>query len=106
MPSPSTSPSPMALSRSPTPSIFKRKPSPSFAPMPSAVSYLAAVSEADARARVVHSTTPASTPALSLSSSITSYSDDPMLDESDLDNADGLALPARPPTSEQVFTTA
>ena len=72
--------------------------------MSSAISYLSAVSQADARARVA-STPPTSTPALSLSSSITSSSEDTLLDEYDLDNADGLALPPHPPNSEQVFTT-
>ena len=108
MPSPASSPSPMALSRSPTPSIFKKKPTPAFPPMPTAVSYLSAVSEADARARVA-STPPTTTPALSLSSSLTSSSDDVVLGDDDAsvyDNSDGLVLPLHPPTSEQVFTTA
>jgi serine palmitoyltransferase len=72
--------------------------------MVSAASYLSALSQADARARV-GGRPPSSTPALSLSSSITSSSEDAVLDESELDNTDGLALPAHAPTSEQVFTT-
>ena len=95
----------MALSRSPTPSVFKKKSTPAFPPMPTAVSYLSAVSEADARARVVN-TTPTVTPALSLSSSVTSSSEEVLLDQQDYDNSDGLVLPPNPPTSEQVFTTA
>ncbi|TFY77947.1 hypothetical protein EWM64_g6065 [Hericium alpestre] len=71
--------------------------------MASAASYLSAVSQADARARA-HGTTPTSTPALSLSSSITSSSEDTVLDESE-DYADGLSFPRNPPTSEQVFDT-
>jgi serine palmitoyltransferase len=74
--------------------------------MPSAASYLSALSQADARARNNHNhvRSPSSTPALSISSSLTTSSEDTSLNESD-DNTDGLALPARPPTSEQVFTT-
>jgi len=72
--------------------------------MASAASYLSALSQADARARV-GGRAPTSTPALSLSSSVTSSSEDTVLDESELDNSDGLALPAHAPTSEQVFTT-
>ncbi|KAG6820030.1 hypothetical protein H0H93_006265 [Arthromyces matolae] len=99
---PASSPSPMALSiASPTPSMFsKRK---SQAPIPSAASYLSALSQADARAR--NNRAPTATPPLSTSSSITSSSEDTVLHEYDVDNADGLALPTRPPTSEQVFTT-
>jgi serine palmitoyltransferase len=92
----------MALTRSsPTPSMFKKKSNPSL--MASASSYLAAVSQADARARVTRP--PTSTPALSLSSSITSSSEDTVLDESEDDFVAGLTHPRRPPTSEQVFTT-
>jgi serine palmitoyltransferase len=36
---------------------------------------------------------------------LTSSSEDTVLDEDGLDNADGLAIPAEPPTSQQVFTT-
>lgn len=76
---------------------------------PSAASYLSALSKADARARN-RPRSPASTPALSLSSSITDESEDTVLNDDDNDdrlqsNADGLAFPPRPPTSEQVFTT-
>ncbi|KAG6856485.1 hypothetical protein H0H87_003953 [Tephrocybe sp. NHM501043] len=100
---PASSPSPMALNiASQTPSMFtKRK---AQAPMASAASYLSALSQADARAR--SSRSPTATPALSLSSSITSSSEDTVLHEGDPDsNHDGLALPSRPPTSEQVFST-
>ncbi|KAI0057297.1 serine palmitoyltransferase 2 [Artomyces pyxidatus] len=82
----------------PTKSMFKR------APMASAKSYLSALSQADARARA-HGATPTSTPALSLSSSVTSSSEDTVLNDAELDNYDGLALPSVPPTSEQVFPT-
>ncbi len=92
----------MALkSASPTPSMFKRKASPA---LNTAAEYLSAVSEADARARA-HGSTPNSTPALSLSSSVTSSSEDTVLHELLDDNEDGLAYPRIPPTSEQVFTT-
>ena len=87
-------------SASPTPSIFKKK---SYPAMNTAASYLSAVSEADARARG-HGSTPNSTPALSLSSSVTSSSEDTVLHEEE-ENNDGLAYPRVPPTSEQVFTT-
>jgi serine palmitoyltransferase len=76
--------------------------------MASAASYLSALSQADARARNSansHGHPPTSTPALSLSSSVTSDSEDTVLNEDEDDNFDGLALPKRPPTSEQVFTT-
>ncbi|KAJ3554919.1 hypothetical protein NM688_g2856 [Phlebia brevispora] len=64
-------------SASPTPSIFKKK---SYPAMNTAASYLSAVSEADARARA-HGGTPNSTPALSLSSSVTTSSEDTVLHE-------------------------
>jgi serine palmitoyltransferase len=70
---------------------------------PDASAYLSALSQADARARR-NQGSPTSTPALSTSSSITSSSEDTVLHESD-DNADGLALPPVPPTSEQAFNT-
>lgn len=72
--------------------------------MTSAASYLSALSEADARARGL-SKSPTSTPALSLSSSITESSEDTVLNELDDDNRDGLLFPSCAPTSEQVFTT-
>ncbi|KAI0357850.1 serine palmitoyltransferase 2 [Trametes cingulata] len=72
--------------------------------MSTAASYLSAVSEADARARK-HGATPASTPALSMSSSVTSRSEDTVLDEGKVDFTDGLSYPRVPPTSDQVFTT-
>ncbi|PSR72139.1 hypothetical protein PHLCEN_2v11987 [Hermanssonia centrifuga] len=71
--------------------------------MNTAASYLSAVSEADARARA-HGMTPNTTPALSLSSSITSSSEDTVLHENE-ENEDGLSYPKVPPTSEQMFTT-
>jgi len=84
--------------------MFKKRSSQTLAPMASAASYLSALSQADARAR--NSRTPTATPALSLSSSVTSSSEDTVLNESDSENnTDGLSLPARPPTSEQVFST-
>lgn len=103
----STSPSPMALNRpSPSNSIFKKKSSNNLNPaMASAASYLSALSQADARARGGSNRSPTSTPALSLSSSVTSSSEDTVLHEAQEDYADGLALPARPPTSADVFTT-
>lgn len=104
MPSTTPLPSPMALSiSSPTSSIFKKRSSQSLT-LPSAASYLSALSQADARAR--NSRAPTATPALSLSSSVTSSSEDTVLNESDeFESIDGLSLPSRPPTSEQVFTT-
>ncbi|EIW53578.1 serine palmitoyltransferase 2 [Trametes versicolor FP-101664 SS1] len=72
--------------------------------MSTAASYLSAVSKADARARK-HGATPASTPALSMSSSITSSSQDTVLDENNLDFTDGLSYPRVPPSSDQVFAT-
>ncbi|RDB17117.1 Serine palmitoyltransferase 2 [Hypsizygus marmoreus] len=113
MPASSPLPSPMALNiAAPNPSMFKKRSSQTLAPLASAASYLSALSQADARARHSHGRTPTATPALSLSSSITSSSEDTVLNEGDpsshahgFDNFDGLALPVRPPTSEQVFTT-
>lgn len=102
MPSGSPLPSPMALSRTPTSSIFKKKP-----PQPaSAASYLSALSQADARARGGNKSGAASisTPALSLSSSVTSSSAE-LETIHDGEDADGLILPVRPPTSEEVYTT-
>ncbi|THH12860.1 hypothetical protein EW146_g7298 [Bondarzewia mesenterica] len=84
--------------------MFKKQSSSSLSGMTTAASYLAAVSQADARARA-HNATPTSTPALSLSSSVTTSSQDTVLDEDDVDNSDGLVLPPIPPTSEQVFST-
>ncbi|EGO26633.1 hypothetical protein SERLADRAFT_436444, partial [Serpula lacrymans var. lacrymans S7.9] len=84
---------------SPSPSIFKKKSLSSLPSMATAASYLSAVSEADARARH-HEVSPTSTPALSMSSSVTSSSEDTVLHENDLDDS-GLAYPLTPPTSEQ-----
>ncbi|PBK82393.1 PLP-dependent transferase [Armillaria gallica] len=107
MPTGSPLPSPMALKRSsPQHSMFKKRSSQSLSHMASAASYLSALSQADARARNSNGRSPTSTPALSLSSSVTESSEDTVLNEYDeLDNSDGLVIPARPPTSEQVFTT-
>ncbi|KAH9937804.1 serine palmitoyltransferase 2 [Epithele typhae] len=95
--------SPIAFSSaSPTSSIFKKK---KQASTPStAASYLSAVSQADARARA-HGNTPMSTPALSMSSSITTSSEDTVLNDSNELFGDALSYPLTPPTSEQVFTT-
>ena len=81
--------------------MFKKRSTPN---MPSAASYLSALSQADARARG-SSRSPTSTPALSLSSSVTTSTEDTVLNESDSDPSDGLTMSPRPPTSEQVFTT-
>ncbi|KAH9474590.1 Serine palmitoyltransferase 2 [Psilocybe cubensis] len=104
----------MALSKSnKSSSIFnKKRSSNATGALPaSAASYLSALSEADASARK-RNVSPTSTPALSLSSSITSSSEDTILHEPEYlrdpllaSNKDGLLLPARPPTSEQVFNT-
>ena len=92
----------MALqSSSPQPSIFKKRSTPA---MSTAASYLSAVSEADARARA-HGSTPNSTPALSLSSSVTTSSSDTVLDDPAAEFDDALSYPRNPPNSEQVFTT-
>jgi serine palmitoyltransferase len=99
MPLGSPLPSPMALNRrSSSSSLFKKSSSPTPS---SAASYLSALSEADARARGVVTRSPTSTPALSMSSSITS--EDTYLYETDV--SDFLSYPQRPPTSEQTFTT-
>ena len=84
--------------------MFKKRSPAALAPMATAASYLSALSQADARART-GGKSPTSTPALSLSSSVTSSSEDTVLHEYEFENADGLSLPATPPTSEQVFTT-
>lgn len=105
-------PSPMALSKaSQSSSIFKKRSTNPVLPA-SAASYLSALSQADASARARTGSSGASTistPALSLSSSVTSSSEDTVLHEAErmgeISNADGLLLPLRPPTSEQVFTT-
>ncbi|KAF8805608.1 PLP-dependent transferase [Phlegmacium glaucopus] len=105
MPLTSPIPSPMAINKPHSTSMFKKRSAATLAPMTSAASYLSALSQADARART-GGRSPTSTPALSLSSSVTSSSEDTVLHEYELENnADGLALPAVPPTSEQVFTT-
>jgi len=114
MPLGSPLPSPMALNKhQERGSIFKKRSTSGLgsSPLPaSAASYLSALSQADASARA-RNASPTSTPALSLSSSVTSSSEDTVLHEDEMrdpllsSNADGLLLPSRPPTSEQVFTT-
>ncbi|KAJ7638380.1 pyridoxal phosphate-dependent transferase [Roridomyces roridus] len=64
-------------------------------------SYLSAFSKNDPHAVDDESSTPAS----SLSSSTTSDSEDTVIYDDDIDNADGLALPPRPPNSSEVFST-
>lgn len=90
---------------SPSQSLFtkKRASLSQLPPLASAASYLSAVKEADVRARC-HDITPTSTPALSVSSSVSTSSEDTVLNELDNDNS-GLLYPRTPPTSEQVFTT-
>ncbi|KAH8829226.1 pyridoxal phosphate-dependent transferase [Flagelloscypha sp. PMI_526] len=97
--------SPMALnSPEPKHSMFRKSSSPQLT---SAADYLSLVSKADARARrsASRQSSPASTPALSLSSSFTTSTEDTVLHESEDNNEDGLAFPQNPPTSEQVFST-
>ncbi|KAG2134121.1 pyridoxal phosphate-dependent transferase [Suillus clintonianus] len=97
-------PSPIALNpSSPSPSIFKEKEFNQLPSMTTAVSYLAAVQQADTRARSHDNSSVASTPPLSQSPSITTSSEDTALSEDDEHN--GLVYPLIPPTSEQVFTT-
>ena len=96
-------PSPIALTTPPRQeSIFKKR-SPSYlTAMRSAQSYLIALSEADARARSRDSASTMSTPALSLSSSATTLSEEEVINDAPCDNnSDGLAFPTTPPTSEQ-----
>ncbi|TFK29509.1 serine palmitoyltransferase 2 [Coprinopsis marcescibilis] len=100
----------MAVPKPQSSSMFGKKRSTTSVAMASAASYLSALSQADARARGSNNPTsgsPTSTPALSISSSITSSSEDTVLREEDEeeDNSHGLSLPTRPPTSEQVFNT-
>jgi serine palmitoyltransferase len=95
-------PSPIALTSPPRQeSIFKKR-SPSYlTAMRSAQSYLMALSEADARSRNRDSASTTDTPALSLSSSATTLSEDDIIKDAPYDNSDGLAYPMSPPTSEQ-----
>ena len=105
-------PSPISINpASPSHSIFK-KTSKSLSNFPaSAASYLSAVSQADAHARarsLANVVTPTSTPALSMSSSVTDSSENSVPREGEdksYDNDDGLSYPRIPPTSEQVFNT-
>ena len=96
-------PSPIALTSPPRQeSIFKKR-SPSYlTAMRSAQSYLMALSEADARSRGRDSASTTDTPALSLSSSATTLSEDSIIKDAPYDNSDGLAYPMTPPTSEQL----
>jgi serine palmitoyltransferase len=83
-------------------SLFKKKaPSRSATPV---TSYFSALSKAETH--TVNGIGPTATPALSLSSSVTSSSEDTVLHEDmDIDNSDGLAIPHRAPNSSEVFTT-
>jgi serine palmitoyltransferase len=96
-------PSPIALTSPPRQeSIFKKR-SPSYlTAMRSAQSYLMALSEADARSRGRDSASTTDTPALSMSSSATTLSEDDGINDAPYDNSDGLAYPMSPPTSEQL----
>ncbi|CAK5275846.1 unnamed protein product [Mycena citricolor] len=81
-------------------SLFKKK---SFSRSATPVSsYVSALSQAEAHG--LKTMGPTSTPALSISSSVTSSSEDTVLHE-DQDNEDGLALPPRAPNSSEVFST-
>jgi serine palmitoyltransferase len=64
--------------------------------MRSAQSYLMALSEADARSRNHDPASTMSTPALSLSSSATTLSEDDVSKDAPYDNSDGLAYPVNP----------
>lgn len=110
MPIPSH-PSPMALTKPSTSadslskSIFKKKSTSALNGIPqSAASYLSALSQADAEARARSGATslngsPNSTPALSISSSLTDDSEDTVLHDYEYDSElDPLARPS-PPTS-------
>ncbi|KAG1861137.1 pyridoxal phosphate-dependent transferase [Suillus subalutaceus] len=89
---------------SPSPSIFKEKESLSqLSSITTAVSYLSAIQRAESRARTRDNPHETPTPALSLSSSITTSSEDIAFNEDDENNC--LVNPHTPPTSEQVFTT-
>ncbi|KAJ7711254.1 serine palmitoyltransferase 2 [Mycena metata] len=70
-----------------------------------ATNYFAALSQPETHS--VNGIAPTATPALSLSSSVTSSSEDTVLHEEDveIDNSDGLALPPRAPNSSEVFNT-
>ncbi len=86
-------PSPIALTSPPRQeSIFKKR----------SPSYLNAMRSA--RARIRDSASVTSTPALSLSSSATTLSEDTILHDTPYDNSDGLAYPTVPPTSDQLVS--
>lgn len=84
--------------------IFEEKKLLSKSPsMPTAASYLPAVKQTNARGRSRDNSSIPSTPALSLSPSITASYEDNALSEDDENNC--LVYPITPPTSEQIFTT-
>ncbi|KAJ7265946.1 serine palmitoyltransferase 2 [Mycena haematopus] len=87
-------------------SLFKKKAtSRSATPI---TSYFSALGQTEAHSLKVNGVPPTATPALSLSSSVTSSSEDTLLHEDgmEIDNSDGLALPASgPPNSSEVFST-
>lgn len=85
-------------------SLFKKKKAPSRSATP-VTAYFSALSQAETH--TLNGVPPSATPALSLSSSVTSSSEDTVLHEEDLeiDNSDGLALPHRAPNSSEVFNT-
>ncbi|KAJ6543950.1 serine palmitoyltransferase 2 [Mycena capillaripes] len=85
-------------------SLFKKKKAPSRSATP-VTSYFAALSQAETH--TLNGVPQSATPALSLSSSVTSSSEDTVLHEEDMEieNADGLALPVRAPNSSEVFNT-
>ncbi|KAG1903560.1 pyridoxal phosphate-dependent transferase [Suillus fuscotomentosus] len=90
----------------PSPSlyIFEEKKLLSKSPsMPMAASYLPAVQQTNVRGRSRDNSSIPSTPALSLSPSITASYEDNALSEDDENNC--LVYPITPPTSEQIFTT-
>ncbi|KIK68237.1 hypothetical protein GYMLUDRAFT_709133 [Collybiopsis luxurians FD-317 M1] len=83
-------------------SLFKPKKS-SKSPSPAA-SYLATLSQKASTAD--HATTiwSTSTPALSMSSSVSASTTDTIWTQADIENSHGLSFPVNPPTSEQVYT--
>ncbi|KAJ6463247.1 pyridoxal phosphate-dependent transferase [Mycena vitilis] len=84
-------------------SLFKKKKTPS----PSASAATPFFSALSVEKHTLNGAPPTATPALSLSSSVTSSSEDTVLHEEDMeiDNSDGLALPPRAPNSSEVFNT-
>lgn len=92
--------SPIALDPpTPSPSIFKKTGSLGNLPiMSTAMSYLSAIQQADTRARSHGNSSAASTRTRSIPSSVTSLSEDTILNEDDTNNC--LVNPLTPPTSE------